>query len=364
MGNATCHCTDGSHRDPAESPAPERSLSAFVEEVPSRAPVLPPDTGEGRLSVRDEADKTQETDPLAVAVQAGRTDEGAPKFQALTMDTRPCIDSAGAQKGDPPKHVTDETFGAKLPVPTRPNRSVKKIPETEQEMPQTEEASSLESPAKLYAPKFTHATFLLIAHMSMEVTFESYDEPLPLGSLVVTSVSKDSVLYRPLFGRKGVRQGDIVTEVNGCSGSKTMLFDLLQQAKIRGGNLNVTLRKRPKIYQVKLVKTSPDQDMGFEVAVNDDHPGRLTVKRIYRVGALPAWIKQNPTLHVFTGDWITAVQGKRCSATEMHASLCSLWENGADCTLEIAIQSGKSGEKGLNMPPAPSNSERQATDNS
>lgn len=317
MGNTSCHCTDGSQKEPTESEAPVQSVSAFVEEVPSRAPVLPPETGGGSLTVPDGAPEIDERNPLAVAAQAKNKDEGSPKLHVQAMDMQAWIDSAGAQKGHPRKKIIEETFDARLPIPMRPIRSTMKTM-----------ALSEKTPLPLHDPKLTRATFLLLAGSLLKVSFESYGNPSPMGSLVVTSVSKDSVLYKPLFGRKGVRLGDVVVEVNGCSGSAKMLFDLLQQAKLGGGNLNVTLRRRPKIFEVSLVKTSPDQDMGFEVAVDDGLPDRLIVKCVYRQGALPAWRKQNPTLHVFSGDWITAIQGRRCTAKEMSTFLHSLWESG------------------------------------
>lgn len=209
-----------------------------------------------------------------------------------------------------------------------------RVPPLRQAEPEVLPAAKQEA-LKLDDESVRHVSFDLEAEKPLGVVFAELSTPEPKGSLVVTSVAEDSPLSKPLSGDRGTRPGDLVLDVNGQGGDKAVLLKVLQQARKKGGKLDLVLRIRPETFEVSLTKESEDQKMGVVVAVHDEVPDRLEVRHICDQGALPTWNEEHPTLQVVSGDWVTSINGVRAAANEMIGAMQFAWIKGGDFRLEV-----------------------------
>lgn len=213
----------------------------------------------------------------------------------------------------------------------------------EQHAPEAVPSGMPEAPAQVDDANVRRASFDLEAGRPLGVVFSESGMPEPNGSLVVTSIAEDSPFCKPTSGRRGVRPGDLLIEVNGKGGDRKIILERLQRARKKGGRLDVMVRIRPSVFEVHLRKESADQKMGFIVIVHDDIPDRLEVQRLSEQGGIPSWNEDHPLLQVATGDWITAVNGNRSGASQMIEVMQSAWVKEGNVQLEFAADSGSGG---------------------
>lgn len=292
MGNNACRCECNKEDETAEPVVSASALSQFEEEVAPRAPAVV------------EA-------PPPVAPQAP-----------------PALKEKPEKPEKPSTRFSDEE-PERVPPPLKVEPEVSPAPK--QEAPKVNDES------------IRHVSFDLEAEKPLGVVFAELSMPEPKGSLVVTSVAEDSPLAKPLSGDRGTRPGDLVLDVNGHGGDKGVLLKVLQQARKKGGKLDLVLRVRPETFEVSLKKESEDQKMGVVVAVHDEVPDRLEVRHICDQGALPTWNEEHPTLQVVSGDWVTSVNGTRAAANEMIGAMQFAWIKGGDFRLEVKTNVDPSG---------------------
>lgn len=152
--------------------------------------------------------------------------------------------------------------------------------------------------------------FELEAGKSLAARFSEISEPKASGgTLVATSIDGKSALATTKSNYVGLCPGDAITQVNGQSGDKSRLLELLSEAKKAGGKLVIQVRPRSPTFIMQLQKTG-DEKLGIVVAVHTEINDRVEIRQVSDNGAVPTWNERNYMNQVVIGDWITAVNGQ------------------------------------------------------
>lgn len=176
--------------------------------------------------------------------------------------------------------------------------------------------------------------FVLESKKSLGARFTELRDPEPDGTLVASSISDRSALSLTVSGFRGLQAGDVVVKVNGETGNRTRLLDLLTKAKNTGGVCEIVVRPRPPHFDVTLQRTG-DEKMGVVVAVHDDIPDRVEVRQVADEGAVPSFNERNPNNVVVVGDWVMAVNGVNKAANDMIADMQEAWQKKQKLTLQV-----------------------------
>jgi len=120
--------------------------------------------------------------------------------------------------------------------------------------------------------------------------------------------------FSPFYNQLG--PGDSIVAIGGERLKCDDMVSTLQAARAEGGQLKITFVRRPGEIEAE-VKFRPGEKMGLLVAQHAQEASRLRVQNVLVEGGVPTWNRSNPFRQIVSGDWITAVNGREMSASDL-----------------------------------------------
>lgn len=155
------------------------------------------------------------------------------------------------------------------------------------------------------------------------------------GLLFVSAVEAGSQLRCTAEGDPGVCPGDTIMQVDDDCFTPSAARERLGQLAEEGGRLELSMRRRPPIFEVELKADSAGVQLGLSLGVDARDAYRIKVRQVRTKGMAATWNTKHGALRICTGDWIVQVNGQSRSTKRMYAAIMAM-QPGSTLRLLIA----------------------------